>query len=199
MVVIDFFSYRKLKHMFQPEKPTSIEISPPDDTKLQACQLTNNISGSVSDFKYREPIIYRRGRGREIESEWTGSTQDLMDKLLPKLEVIFKTFHPWITLDHFESYPDYSEINNGSNQYCSQFQTSKYHCTLDIKNSGACSVVFLFRNYRYLRCGINNTQNLLEEISRNPVLFSQKRKSRSSFRMIKNMQAGAFFNETTVQ
>lgn len=110
----------------------------------QECILENTKTRKVHRFKYRAPVIYKRTRYYKIESDWTGSAEELMERLIPQLENIHFSLNP--IKEEFTSKPDSSEFSHGEKEYCEQFQTSEYKCTIDIGPRLLIDVSFKFKN-----------------------------------------------------
>jgi len=94
-------------------------------------RLINGKTSREYEIAYRVPELYARRSGYKIESEYSGPAKPIFEALIPKLDFICNTFRP--VEEDFESYQDSYEFSHGDNEYCSQFQTSKYKCKIGIK------------------------------------------------------------------
>lgn len=103
--------------------------------------LSNRATKQDYPFRYRSASLYKKSGSYKIESSWTGSVEEFMALLLPKIETLRWFLDP--TEESFESKPAADEHDRGETTYCEEYQVSKYHCRI----AKAYDLVFLFVNY----------------------------------------------------
>lgn len=110
------------------------------------CILICTATGREYPFRYqRARLCEKLSSGYKIESDWSGTAQQLYDALIPKLNLLRTLLKP--TNEEFNLGVSQDEYTYNDTCYCSEFHITAYCCTL----ANGPEVTIVFKNADLLR------------------------------------------------